>query len=132
MAEKSENPALVMLLRLEARVDGLAQELHRVKGRLAYVESRLAQLETEYGAMVAPNAGIAGEPSCLDIPGIAPPLSAGEDEDAIVELVRQIWARRTCVHVLSDEERAALEEAWREGVVSQEEVAAFLKRRGIG
>jgi hypothetical protein len=50
----------------------------------------------------------------------------------MVELVRQIWARRTCVHVLSDEERAALEEAWRQGVVSQEEVAAFLRRRGMG
>jgi hypothetical protein len=126
MADEPENPALVMLLRLEARVDGLAQELHRVKGRLAYVESRLARLETEYSAIVA------GEPAGLDFPGIAPPLSAGEDEDAMVELVRQIWARRTCVHVLSDEERAALEEAWRQGVVSQEEVAAFLRRRGMG
>jgi hypothetical protein len=128
MADEPENPALVMLLRLEARVDGLAKELGHVKGRLAYVESRLARLESEYGAMVAGEPAAAG----LSFPGIAPPLSAGEDEDAMVELLRQIWARRTCVHVLSDEERAALEEAWRQGVVSQDEVAAFLKRRGIG
>ena len=127
----SENPALAMLLRLEARVDGLADELQRVKGRLAYVESRLARIETEYNSLVASDVCMrrgAGDMS-LDIAEIAPPLLPGEDQDALAEVARQIKARRTRVHVLSDDEKAALDAAWRSGIVSREEMAAFWKRR---
>ncbi len=133
MADEPEDPALAMLLRLEARLDGLSEELQRVKGRLAYVESQLSRLETACDSAAAPYAlQHVAEPVCLDIPGMSPPLSTGEDEDAIIELVRQIMGRRTSIHVLSDDERAALEEAWQQGIVSQEEVVAFLKRRGGG
>lgn len=134
IADEPENPALMMLLRLEARLDGLTEELQRVKGRLAYVESQLLRLERACGSAAAPDARMqnAAEPVSLDIPGLSPPLSTGEDEDTIIELVRQIMARRTCIHVLSDDERVALEEAWQQGIVSQEEVVDFLKRRGGG
>ncbi len=127
----SENPALAMLLRLEARVEGLADELQRVKGRLAYVESRLARIETEYNSFVASDARIEREAGgmSLDIAEIAPPLLPGEDQEALAEVARQIKARRTRVHVLSDDERAALDAAWRSGIVSREEMAAFWKRR---
>ena len=128
----SENPALAMLLRLEARVEGLADELQRVKGRLAYVEARLARIETEYNSFVASDARIereAGGGVSLDIAEIAPPLLPGEDQEALAEVARQIKARRTRVHVLSDDERAALDAAWRSGIVSREEMAAFWKRR---
>jgi len=130
MADETKNPALVLLARLEAKVDGLAEELHRVRGAIAHVEDRLTRLETAYGA--APDRRIACERALLDLPGLAPPLSAGEDEDAVIDLVRQIWERRTCVHVLSDAEREALEQAWRQGVVSRDEVAAFVNRRRGG
>ena len=39
--------------------------------------------------------------------------------------------RQTGVYVLSDDERAALDEALQSGVASNEEVAAFWKRHGI-
>jgi hypothetical protein len=125
-----ENPALAMLLRLEVRVEGLAEELMRVKGQLAYVEARLATLETECDALAAQ--GCAQSGSLLNIPGIAPPLSPGEDVELLTGLMHEIRARRMPVHVLSDEERAALEEALRFGVVSPEEADAFRKRRGCG
>jgi hypothetical protein len=54
-----------------------------------------------------------------------------EDQDELVEVAREIEARRSGVYVLSDEERTALEEAQRSGVASDEEVAAFWKRHGI-
>jgi hypothetical protein len=54
-----------------------------------------------------------------------------EDQDELVEVARDIEARRTGVYVLSDEERATLEEALRSGVASEEEVAAFWKRHGV-
>jgi hypothetical protein len=140
MADEPENPALVMLLQLECRLDGLSDELMAVKGRLAYVEgrlatveARLAKLEAERDALLAPNV----QPPAvvhmsLDIAGVAPSLLPGEDQDEIAEVLRRIKARRTPVHVLSDDERIALEEAWRCGLVSREELAAFWKRRGIG
>ncbi len=133
MADEPENAALAMLLRLEARVESLAAELLRVKGRLAHVESRLARLETECGALVAPGARTprAIPPVLPDLAEVAPPLSTGEDEDAFAELVRRIRGRRTAVHVLTDEEQTALEAALRNGVASPEEVAAFRKRRGL-
>ena len=55
-----------------------------------------------------------------------------EDQDELAEVAREIEARRTGVYVLSDDERAALEEALRSGVASDQEVAAFWKRHGIG
>jgi hypothetical protein len=54
-----------------------------------------------------------------------------EDQDELAELAREIEARRTGVYALSDEERAALDDALRSGVASDEEVAAFWKRHGI-
>jgi hypothetical protein len=127
-----ENPALAMLLRLEARVEGLARELVRVKGRLTYVEARLADLEAECDALAAQGCAQPAPDLSLNMPGIAPPLAPGEDLEVLTELVREIRARRMPVHVLSDEERAALEEALRFGVVSEEEADAFRKRRGCG
>jgi hypothetical protein len=128
-----ENAALAMLFRLEARVEGLADELMRVKGRLAYVEARLATLEAECDALTAQGCAqpVIGSLS-LDIPGITPPLAPGEDLDVLTALVREIRERRMPVYVLSDEERAELEAALRFGVVSQEEADAFRKRRGCG
>jgi len=55
-----------------------------------------------------------------------------EDQDELAELAREIEARRTGVYVLSDDERAALDEALRSDVASDKEVAAFWKRHGIG
>jgi hypothetical protein len=142
MADEPENPALVMLLQLESRLNGLSDELMAVKGRLAYVEgrlatveARLAKLEAERDALLA--ADVRPPPavahiSLLDIAGVAPSLLPGEDQDELAELIHRIKARRTSIHVLSDDERAALEEAWRCGLVSPEELAAFWKRRGIG
>jgi hypothetical protein len=54
-----------------------------------------------------------------------------EDQDELAEVAREIEARRTGVYVLTDEERAALDEALRSGVASDEEVAAFWKRHGV-
>jgi hypothetical protein len=141
MADEPENPALAMLLQLECRLDGLSDELLAVKGRLAYVEgrlatveARLAKLEAERDALLA--ADVRPPPAfahhVLDIAGVAPSLLPGEDLDDFAELVRRIRARRTPIQVLSDEESAALEEAWRYGIISPQEMAAFWKRRGIG
>jgi hypothetical protein len=47
------------------------------------------------------------------------------------ELSSLAW-RRTGVYVLSDDERAALDDALQSGVASDEEVAAFWRRHGIG
>lgn len=130
---ESERPALVMLRHLEARLDGLTEELMRVKGRLAHVESRLARLETECSSLAAPGARTQraiGHMS-FDNTDTAPPLAPGQDQDELAEAVRRIHARRTRVCVLSDEERDALDAALRAGIVSHEEVIAFWKRRGI-
>jgi hypothetical protein len=50
----------------------------------------------------------------------------------VKDLAREIEARRTGVYVLSDNERAALEEARRIPVASDDDVAALWKRLGIG
>ena len=55
-----------------------------------------------------------------------------EVQDELAEVAREIEARRTGVYVLSDDERAALEEARRSPVASDEEVAALWKRLGVG
>jgi hypothetical protein len=54
-----------------------------------------------------------------------------EDQEELIEVAREIEARRTGVYVLSDEENAALDEALRGGLASDEEVAAFWKRHGV-
>jgi hypothetical protein len=131
MADEPEHPALMMLLQLEARLNGLAEELQAVYGRLAYVESRLARLEAERTALLASGSRgpYAIERILLDLADIAPSLSPEEDHEALAEAARIIKARRSCVHVLSDDEKAALDAALRSGVASHEEVAAFRKRR---
>ena len=55
-----------------------------------------------------------------------------EDQDELAEVARELEARRTGVYVLSDDERAALDEALQSDVASDEKVAAFWKRHGIG
>jgi hypothetical protein len=132
-ALEPEHPALLMLLRLEGRLNSLAGELEGVRSRLAYVEDRLARLEAERAAIMAPDTLMQQAIEyALEVSALSPPLSAREDEDMLEEIVRQLRGRRTAIHVLSEAERNALEEAWRNGVASQEEVEAFLKRRGIG
>ena len=51
-----------------------------------------------------------------------------EDQEELAEVAREIEARRTGVYVLSDEERAAIEDAERSGLATEEEVATFWKR----
>ena len=54
-----------------------------------------------------------------------------EDQEELAELAREIEARRTGVYVLSEDEQAAIEEAERGGVASEEEVQNFWKRHGV-
>jgi hypothetical protein len=54
-----------------------------------------------------------------------------EDQEELIEAVREIEARRKGVYVLSDDERAAIADARKTPVVPDEEAAAFWKRRGI-
>jgi pyridoxal biosynthesis lyase PdxS len=54
-----------------------------------------------------------------------------EDQEELVEVAREIEARRQGVYILSDEERAALAEARAGGFASDEEAAAFWKRHGV-
>ena len=54
-----------------------------------------------------------------------------EDQAELVEVAREIEARRTGVYVLSDDEKAALKAALQSGIASEEDVAAFWKRVGV-
>jgi hypothetical protein len=54
-----------------------------------------------------------------------------EDQEELIEVAREIEARRTGVYALSDEEKAALGEALRSSLASDEEVEAFWKRHGV-
>ena len=58
-----------------------------------------------------------------------------EDQEDLIELAREIQARRTGVYVMSDEERAAvregLEQARRGKFVPDEEMDAFWKKIGV-
>jgi predicted transcriptional regulator len=58
-----------------------------------------------------------------------------EDQEELIELAREIQARRTGVYVMTDEERAAvregLEQARRGEFVPDEEMDAFWKRIGV-
>jgi hypothetical protein len=54
-----------------------------------------------------------------------------EDQEELVELAREIEARRTGVYVLSDDERAAIEDARKSGFASDQDIMAFWKRHGL-
>ena len=58
-----------------------------------------------------------------------------EDQEELIELAREIQARRTGVYVMTDEERAAvregLEQARRGEFVPDEEMDAFWKKIGV-
>jgi site-specific DNA-adenine methylase len=54
-----------------------------------------------------------------------------EDQQELAEVAREIESRRTGVYVLSDEEKAAIEESRRSGVASDEQVDAFWKRHRV-
>jgi hypothetical protein len=50
----------------------------------------------------------------------------------LAALAREIEARRTRVYQLSDDEKAAIDAARRSGFASDDGVAAFWKRYGLG
>ncbi len=54
-----------------------------------------------------------------------------EDQEELVEVAREIEARRSGVYVLSGEEREALAESRGGGLASDEEADAFWKRHGV-
>jgi hypothetical protein len=54
-----------------------------------------------------------------------------EDQEELVELAREIEARRTGVYILNEDERAAISKARHGQLASDDEVDAFWKRRGI-
>ena len=54
-----------------------------------------------------------------------------EDQEELVEVAREIEARRRGVYVLTQEERAALAEARDSGLASDDEADAFWKRHGV-
>lgn len=58
-----------------------------------------------------------------------------QDQEELVEVAREIEARRTGVYVMNDEERAAVHEGWdqarRGEFVSDHEMDAFWKRFGV-
>ena len=58
-----------------------------------------------------------------------------EDQEDLIELAREIQARRTGVYVMTDDERAAvregLEQARRGEFVPDEEMDAFWKKIGV-
>ena len=55
-----------------------------------------------------------------------------QDQDELVELARQIQARRSGVYAVTDDERAAIVHAQAGPLASDDEVEAFWKARGFG
>jgi hypothetical protein len=55
-----------------------------------------------------------------------------EDQEELAALAREIEARRTGVYQLSNDEKAAIDAARRGGLASDDVVAAFWKRYGLG
>jgi len=51
-----------------------------------------------------------------------------EDQQELADVAREIESRRSGVYVLSDEEKAAIEQSRRGGIASDGEVSAFWKR----
>ena len=54
-----------------------------------------------------------------------------EDQEELIEVAREIEARRKGVYVPTGDERAAIAEARKSAVVSDDEATAFWRRRGI-
>jgi hypothetical protein len=54
-----------------------------------------------------------------------------EDQEELVEVAREIEARRTGIYALSDDERQAIATARRSPIASDDEVEAFWKARGV-
>jgi hypothetical protein len=54
-----------------------------------------------------------------------------EDQEELAEMAQAIEARRTGVHRLSSDEKAAIESARRSKIASHEKVSSFWKRYGI-
>lgn len=54
-----------------------------------------------------------------------------EDQEELAEVAREIEARRSGVYVLTDDERAAIAEARKSGLVPDTDIAAFWKRHGL-
>jgi site-specific DNA-adenine methylase len=54
-----------------------------------------------------------------------------EDQQELAEVAREIESRRTGVYVLSDEEKAAIDQARRGGIAPDEQVDAFWKRHRL-
>jgi predicted transcriptional regulator len=58
-----------------------------------------------------------------------------EDQEELVELAREIEARRTSIYVMNDEERAAVREGLKQAMwgefVPDDEMDAFWKKYGI-
>jgi len=54
-----------------------------------------------------------------------------EDQEELVEVAREIEARRTGVYALNPEERAAIGDARAGGLASDDEADAFWKRHGV-
>ena len=53
------------------------------------------------------------------------------DQEELVELVREIEARRSGVYVMTDEERGAVAQSRQTPLVAEDEVQAFWKARGL-
>ncbi len=54
-----------------------------------------------------------------------------QDQEELVEIAREIEARRTGVYIMSDDERRAIAQARQSRLASDDEVDAFWKARGI-
>ena len=54
-----------------------------------------------------------------------------EDQEELVEVAREIEARRTGVYVLTGDERQAIAKARQSRLASDDEVEAFWKARGV-
>ena len=54
-----------------------------------------------------------------------------EDQEELAEIAREIESRRNGLYVLAAEEKRAIEAARRGGFVSDADIAAFWKRRGV-
>lgn len=128
-------------MRLEARLEGLSEEVGRVKTWLAYVETALARLAADCGEAPPERYKDRHQATCKDPGGEnghrpdafaaacpAPPLSP---DPAPPAKARAAAPSRTGIYLLSEDESAALDAALRGGILSPEEVAAFWKRRGI-
>ena len=129
MTDEPQHSAMARLSRLEARLESLSDELVRVKGRLAEVESVLARLASECSVVGGAEERYSVEHVLLDLAGVSPSLSPDEECEVLAEAVQSVRARQTPVHILTDDEKAALTAALQNGVVSFDEAEVFRQRR---